>query len=162
VSLDDLPAAIDSRQERQRSLEKEIASLRMKLASAGGGGTQKPEDRTVEVDGIRLLPHRVDGLKGGELRNLADTFRSRLGSGIVVIGSEHEGKATLLVAVTADVGERISARDLIDRLAPIVDGRGGGRADLAQAGGKAPEKIDEALSSAAGAVRDLLGAAVSK
>jgi alanyl-tRNA synthetase len=161
VTLEDLPAAIDSLQERQRSLEKDLASLRMKLASAGGAGTESPEEKAVEVDGIRVLPHRVDGLKGGELRNLADTFRVRLGSGIVVIGSANEGKATLLVAVTTDVKDRVSARELIDRLAPIVGGKGGGKAELAQAGGKAPEKIDEALASAAGVVRELLDVAVS-
>lgn len=161
VSLDEIPAAIESLQERQRSMEKELKALKMKLAASGGSSTEKPEDKAVDVDGARVLTHRVDGMKGGDLRNLADTFRNRLGHGVVVIGSEHEGKATLLIAVTPELSERLSARALIDRLAPIVDGRGGGKNDLAQAGGKAPEKIDEALSAAPGAVAELMGVAAT-
>ena len=129
----------------------------MKLAAAGGSSAEKPEDKAVEIDGIKVLSHRVDDMKGGDLRNLADTFRNKIGEGVVVIGSEHEGKATLLIAVTPQLSERVSARGLIDRLAPIVDGRGGGKPDLAQAGGKAPEKIDEALSAAPSVVAELLG-----
>ncbi len=161
VAFEEVPAAIDAIQERQRVLEKELKALKMKLAASGGAASEKPEDKAVDVGGIKVLAHRVDEMKGGDLRNLADTFRTKLGNGVVVLGSEHEGKATLLIAVTPELTDRISARALIDRLAPIVDGRGGGKPDLAQAGGKAPEKIDEALEMAASAVADLMGVAAA-
>jgi alanyl-tRNA synthetase len=105
---------------------------------------------------VKVLARRVDDISGGELRNLADTFRSKLKSGIVVIGSATDGKVTLLAAVTSDLVKRISAQSLIQKLAPIVGGKGGGKPDLAQAGGKDAAKIDEALSAAPGAVRELL------
>ena len=93
-----------------------------------------------------------------DLRSLADTLRSKLKSGVVVLGSANEGKVTLLTAVTKDLMDRIPANSLIQKLAPIMGGKGGGKADLAQAGGKDPEKLDEALEGATEALRELLTA----
>jgi len=85
----------------------------------------------------------VDDPKG--LRELSDTLKDRIGSGIIAIGTEKDGKATLLVAVTKDLTGRFKAGDLIKGLAPIIGGSGGGKPELAQAGGSMPEKLDEAL-----------------
>jgi len=148
---------VRSLQEKQKSLEKELRQVRMKLMSGGGTASATyGDDAAVDVDGVKLLARRVDNMSGGDLRNLADTFRSKLKSGIVVIGSATDGKVTLLAAVTSDLVKRISAQSLIQKLAPIVGGKGGGKPDLAQAGGKDAAKIDEALSAAPGAVRELL------
>ena len=154
--IDEIPAHVRGLQEKQKTLEKELKQLRMRLASGGGGG--QAEDKPVEINGVRLLTRRADEISGGDLRNLADELRSKIKSGVVVLGSATDGKVTLLTAVTKDLVDRISARTLIDKLAPIVGGRGGGKPDLAQAGGKDAEKLDDALARASEALRELLGA----
>jgi alanyl-tRNA synthetase len=86
------------------------------------------------------------------LRDLADQLRDKLGSGVVVLGAALDGKANLLVAVTSDLTSRIKAGELVAKLAPMVGGRGGGKPELAQAGGPQPEKLNEALAAVAGLV----------
>ena len=156
TKLEEIPDFIRSFQEKQKQLEKELKQLRMRLASGGGGASTANDDGATEIDGVKLLARRVDDLSGGDLRNLADTFRSKLKSGVVVLGSFADGKVTLLTAVTRDLVDRIPANSLIQKLAPIVGGKGGGKADLAQAGGKDPDKLDEALAQAPAALRELL------
>jgi alanyl-tRNA synthetase len=125
---------------------------------ATGGTSSTSSDDTQEVGGIKLIARRVDDLSGGDLRNFADELRSKIKSGVVVIGSASDGKVTLLTAVTKDLIDRVQANALIGKLAPIVGGKGGGKADLAQAGGKDAEKLNEALDRAPSALRELLGA----
>ena len=158
TKLEEIPDFIRSFQEKQKQLEKELKQLRMRLASGGGGASTANDDGATEIDGVKLLARRVDDLSGGDLRNLADTFRSKLKSGVVVLGSFADGKVTLLTAVTRDLVDRIPANSLIQKLAPIVGGKGGGKPDLAQAGGKDPDKLNEALSQAPAALRELLAA----
>ncbi|HLJ73479.1 MAG TPA: alanine--tRNA ligase [Thermoanaerobaculia bacterium] len=153
--LDEVPAFVRSIQEKQKQLERELKQLRMRLAS--GGGAQSSE-APVDVNGVKLLARRADDVSGGDLRNLADELRTKLKSGVVVLGSASDGKVTLLTAVTKDLVDRIPANTLIQKLAPIVGGKGGGKADLAQAGGKDADKLDDALDSAQGALRELLSA----
>jgi alanyl-tRNA synthetase len=155
VALDDLPVYVRSLQEKQKQLEKELKQLKVRLASGGAAGSQ-PADDSQDVDGVRLIARRVDDVSGGDLRNLADTFRTKLKSGVVVLGSATDGKVTLLTAVTKDLLDRVQANTLIGKLAPIVGGKGGGKPDLAQAGGKDPDKLNEALARAPGALRELL------
>ncbi|MBW3565468.1 MAG: alanine--tRNA ligase [Acidobacteria bacterium] len=159
VGMGEVPRTIEQVQTRQRELEREVRDLRMKLAAAGAGATSSSDEGIVEVAGLQLIVRRADEVQGGDLRNLADTLRKKIDRGVVVIGSAHKKKATLLVAVTSNVSESLSAKDIIDRLAPIVDGRGGGKNDLAQAGGKAPEQLDEALAKAKDVVGDLMSVA---
>jgi alanyl-tRNA synthetase len=153
--LDEAPAFVRSLQEKQKQLEREVKQLKMKLASGAG---PQPSDKPVEVNGVKLLAKRADDVSGGDLRNLADELRTKLKSGVVVLGSATDGKVTLLTAVTKDLVDRIPANTLIAKLAPIVGGKGGGKADLAQAGGKDAEKLDDALDRAQGALRELLSA----
>ena len=155
VSLDELPAYVRSLQEKQKQLEKELKALKVRLAT--GGSSSAPADDTQDVGGIKLIARRVDDLSGGDLRNFADELRSKIKSGVVVIGSATDGKVTLLTAVTKDLLDRVQANTLIGKLAPIVGGKGGGKPDLAQAGGKDPEKLNEALERAPSALRELLG-----
>ncbi|MFN2239001.1 MAG: alanine--tRNA ligase [Thermoanaerobaculia bacterium] len=156
TAVAEVPAIVRSLQERQKQLEKELKQMRVQLASAGSG-TSAAEEQPIDVDGVRLLTRQVRDVSGGDLRNLADTLRQKVKSGVVLIGSEADGKATLLAAVTSDVQGRVPANGLIQRLAPIVGGKGGGKPDLAQAGGKDPDRIAEALSKAEAAVREMLG-----
>ena len=159
VAIDELPAYVRSLQEKQKMLEKELKQLKVRLATGGGSaGTSSSDDAGVDVSGVRLIARRVDDISGGDLRNLADTFRSKIKSGVVVLGSATDGKVTLLTAVTKDLLERVQANTLIARLAPIVGGKGGGKPDLAQAGGKDADRLNEALETAPGALREILGA----
>ena len=155
VRLEDVPAQLRTMQERQKALEKELKQL--KLKAAGGATSSTSSDESQDIDGVRLIARRVDDISGGDLRNLADTFRSKLKSGVVVLGSVTDSKVTLLTAVTKDLLDRVNANTLINKLAPIVGGKGGGKPDLAQAGGKDPGKLDEAIDHAPQALREVLG-----
>src|SRR5258706_15496600 len=92
------------------------------------------------------------------LRNLADSLKARLKSGVVVIASASDGKVQIVASVTPDLTNRLKAGDIVKELAPIVGGRGGGRPDFAEAGGKNPEKIDEMLPASEAVGRRLRGA----
>jgi len=143
-------------QEKQKQFDKEIKQLKVRFAT--GASSASSDDAPVDVSGVKLLARRVDDVAGGDLRNLADTFRSKLKSGVVVLGSATDGKVTLLTAVTKDLLDRVQANTLINKLAPIVGGKGGGKPDLAQAGGKDAERLNEALAQAPAALREILGA----
>ena len=130
--------------ERSKAAEKQLSSLRLKVAS--GGGSDGGGDVTV-VSGVKLLVREVPHAPAGDLRTLADALRSKLGSGVVILATKGEGKVSLLAAVTPDLVERVRAGDLVKRVAPLVGGSGGGRADFAQAGGKDPERLSEALAA---------------
>jgi alanyl-tRNA synthetase len=170
VSLEALPTYVRSLQEKQKQLEKELKQLKVKIATGGAtldargiapGGTGKISDATEpgisNVGGVTLIARRVDDLTGGDLRNFADELRSKIKSGVVVLGSATDGKVTLLTAVTKDLLDRVQANTLIGKLAPIVGGKGGGKPDLAQAGGKDADKLNEAIATAPAALRELLG-----
>jgi len=101
---------------------------------------------------VKLLAARVEG-DGKALRDLADKLRDRLGRGVVALGSEQDGKAILLVAVTRDLTARVKAGDLVREAAKLVGGSGGGRPDLAQAGGANPAGLDQALAKVAEMVK---------
>ncbi len=141
--------------ERQRELERELATLESRLKA---GQADDILGLVEEIDGIKLLASAVDSTDGKGLREMADKLRDKLGSGVIAIGCPHEGKVNLLVAVTADLTGRLHAGKLVGALAAEVGGRGGGRPDLAQAGGSHPEKLAVALSKAAELVRNSLGA----
>jgi alanyl-tRNA synthetase len=156
VALDELPAYVRSLQDKQKQLERELKQLKVRLAS-GGGSTASSGDDSQDVSGVKLIAKRVDDLTGGDLRNFADELRSKIKSGVVVLGSATDGKVTLLTAVTKDLLDRVQANTLIAKLAPIVGGKGGGKPDLAQAGGKDADKLNEAIATAPSALRELLG-----
>lgn len=131
--------------DHQKELERELESLQARLNSDQAGDLL---NQATEVAGVQIVCGRVDNLDGKALRELADQVRDRLSSGVLVLGSAHDGKAGLLVAVTKDLTKRLQAGGLIKQLAAMVGGGGGGRPDLAQAGGSKPEHLSEALNSA--------------
>ena len=157
--IEEVPALVKTLQERQKNLERELKNLKMKLASAGSTAQTATQNEWTEIDGIKLIARRVDELSGGDLRNLADSLRDKIKSGVVLLGTAAEGKATLLAAVTKDLVGRVPAQTVIQRLAPIIGGKGGGKPDLAQAGGKEADRLNEAIAQASQVVRDLLSAA---
>ena len=129
---------------RRLARENERLQVRAALAPDGGGETRDPD--AVEIDGVKVVARLAAGLDAGALRTLADSFRDRIGRGVVVLASDHDGKAALVVSVTRDLTGRVHAGDLVRTLAPIVGGRGGGRADFAQAGGRRPDGIEALLA----------------
>ena len=136
---------------RNKELEKELSTSKQKAFS------NKSDDLTnnvIKIADISVLVHRLDGFSAGDLRDAIDHYKNKLGSAIIVLGSAGEGKAKLAVGVTKDNTDRIRAGDLIKSVAAIVGGKGGGRADFAQAGGPDEDKLDAALES----VSDLLKA----
>ena len=148
--------------EKQKQFDKEIKQLKTTIATRAVGFENQQQfgvataTETSDVDGVKLLKGRFDDMSGGDLRNLADTFRGKLKSGVVVLGSATDGKVTLLTAVTKDLLDRVQANTLIGKLAPIVGGKGGGKPDLAQAGGKDADRLNEALDHAPSALREIL------
>jgi len=144
ASFDQLPELLANRDRRMAELENEVRNLKHQLAAGDSMG----EEIRHEVDGIVVQARRVPEMSPAELRNLADTLRQKLGSGVVVLGMESGGKATLLAAVTDDLTDRVKAGDLVRELATTIGGRGGGKPNLAQAGGPDAAKLDEALGRA--------------
>jgi alanyl-tRNA synthetase len=141
-----------------KRLAREVEQLKMKAALGGGAATPSGAvaDAPVDVNGVKLVTKRVAGLDKGALRTVSDSLRDRLGSGVVVLASESEGKVSLVVSVSRDLTSRVQAGTLVKKLAPIVGGGGGGRPDFAEAGGKDPSKIDQLLAAAPDVLRGLL------
>ncbi|MBM3306019.1 MAG: alanine--tRNA ligase [Candidatus Aminicenantes bacterium] len=149
---------IDKLKDSADKLERENRALRKKLltgtaeAESGAGGAAAVE-RT--VNGVRLLVRKVDGLPVNELRDLADSMKQKLGSGVVVLGGALEGKAFVVVSVTKDLTARVQAGALIKEIAPLIGGGGGGRPDFAQSGGPRVEELDKVLSLVPGLLERL-------
>jgi alanyl-tRNA synthetase len=155
-----LRSKLSSQDEEIKKLRRELDQVRMKSAS---NSVASSADQAVDVDGVKVLTQRVDSLDRGQLRTLVDNLRQKLGSGVVVLGSAQEdGKVALIAGVTRDVTGRISAGKIIGLIAQKVGGSGGGRPDMAEAGGKDASALNAALASVPEVVRDLLkGAALS-
>jgi len=137
-----------------KRLQRELDQARMKSASSS---TANIGEKVREVHGIKVLAHRVDNLDRPQMRTLVDQLRDKLGSGVVVLGSTTNGNVSLIVGVTKDLTGRIQAGKVIGPVAQKVGGKGGGRPDLAEAGGKDPAALDSALDAAYGVVESLLG-----
>jgi len=142
-----------AREEEIKKLRKELEQARMKSASAT---TASIEDKVRVVNGVKVLAHRVDNLERAQLRTLVDNLRQKLGSGVVVVGSASDGTVSLVAGVTKDLTSRVQAGKVIGPVAERVGGKGGGRPDLAEAGGKDPAALDEALGSVYAVVESLL------
>jgi len=150
-----LHGKLSAQDEEIKKLRRELDQVRMKSAATS---VASAADKAVDVDGIQVLAQRVDSLDRGQLRTLVDNLRNKLGSGVVVLGSAQEdGKVALIVGVTRDLTSRLPAGKIVNTLAPKVGGSGGGRPDMAEAGGKDASALNAALASAPEVVRELLG-----
>ena len=136
-----------------KRLRKELDGLRLKAASAA---VSDAGSQAIEVSGIKLLTQRVDGVDKTQLRDLVDQLRTKLGSGVVVLGAATDGKVSLIVGVTKDLTAKLQAGKLVGLLAAKVGGKGGGRPDLAEAGGNDPGALDAALATTPDLVSTLL------
>jgi alanyl-tRNA synthetase len=131
---------------RQREMQREIEALQGRLNAVASGDLLS---QATEINGIPLLAVQVQVEDIKALRDLSDTLRDRMAAGVIVLGAAIDGKANLLVAVSKELSAKFRAGDIIKHLAPIVGGSGGGKPELAQAGGSRPDKIGEALAAAA-------------
>ena len=125
-----------------KEYEREIERLKMKLASAQ---TEAYVRNAREIQGVKVIAARIDELDAKGLRNFADVLKNKLQSGIIVLGTISDGRVSLISAVTKDLVTTYHAGNIIKEVAKLVDGSGGGRPDMAQAGGKNPEKLSDAL-----------------
>ena len=144
ATRDDLLPRIEQLQSSNRSLEKELAALKSKLASQTGGDLAS---RAQEVKGIKVLAASLDGANVKTLRETVDQLKNKLGAAAIVLASSEDGKVSIIAGVTKAESERIRAGDLANHVAEQCGGRGGGRPDMAQAGGNQPEKLGAALDS---------------
>ena len=121
------------------------------------GGQSSDDDSMREIAGVKVLAKQVDGLDANGTRQLSDTLLARLKSGIVIIGRSDEGKVGIIVRVSDDLTGKIKAGDIIREIAPIVGGRGGGKADMAEGGGTEAGKLAEAIDAAYVVIERMLG-----
>jgi alanyl-tRNA synthetase len=149
-----LKAKLAQQEDEVKKLRRELEQLKMKSASAATAGAASS---AVEVKGVKVLAQRVDALDKSQMRNLVDELRGKLGSGVVVLGAAAEGKVSLIVGVTKDITAKVQAGKIVGLLAAKVGGKGGGRPDLAEAGGSDVGALDAALASAKDVVGELLG-----
>jgi alanyl-tRNA synthetase len=152
----ELSARAAALQEENRRLTRDLQQARMKAAMGGGGAAAA--DEAIDVAGVKLIAREVAGLDKDGLRSLVDQHRSRIKTGVVILASPSDGKVMIVVGVTPDLTKRIPAGQVVKRIAPLVGGGGGGRADFAEAGGKDPSKIQEMLAASRGIVEELLTA----
>jgi alanyl-tRNA synthetase len=148
-------AKLASQEDELKRLRRELEEVRMKSAA---GALDEALSRAVDVKGIRLVTLRADSLERGQLRTLVDNLKRKLGEGVVVLASaQPEDKVALIAGVTAGLTKRIQAGKLVGSVAKLVGGSGGGKPEIAEAGGKDQAQIDAALQAAPGIVGELLG-----
>jgi alanyl-tRNA synthetase len=144
--LKENPAAVPERIKKIlsacKSMEKEVEQLKAKIAM---GSADWAEEDIKSVNHIKVLAKKVTVGTPAELRDLADRFKEKIKTGIIVLGSSADSKALLIVLVTKDLTDRFHAGKIVKEVAPVVGGGGGGRPDMAQAGGTRPEHLDQAL-----------------
>jgi alanyl-tRNA synthetase len=148
-----LKQELERREEELKKLRKELDQVRLKSASST---VASAAENVREVKGVKVLATRADNLERPQLRTLIDNLRNKLGSGVVVLGSVSDGKVALIVGVTKDLTARVQAGKIIAEVAKKVGGSGGGRPDMAEAGGKDPLALDSALADSYLIVEKLL------
>ena len=148
-----LRGELDKKDAEIKKLQKELEQMRMKSA---GSQVAAVGEKARDIKGVKVVALRVDNLDRGQMRTLVDNMRNKLGSGVVVLGGAQDGKVALIVGVTADLTSRVQAGKVIKPVAEKVGGSGGGRPDMAEAGGKDPSQLDAALDEAYAAVEGLL------
>ena len=153
VQRSDLIPTLGQMSQALKATTKQVAHLQLKLAQKE---SENFLDGAREIQGVRVLSQKVEYLDRNRLRQLADELKHRLGKGVVVLGTLIDGKVSLVAMVTEDLTDRISAHQLIQKIAPLVKGGGGGKPDIAEAGGKDPAGLEEALEHTYNIVEELL------
>jgi alanyl-tRNA synthetase len=152
-SREDVDEKVRELLDRSRRLEKEVQQLKSKLASGQGGDLTS---RARDVGGIKVLAAQIDGADVKSLRDAVDNLKAKLGSSVIVLATVQDGKVLLVVGVSADLLSRMKAGEIAGAVAVQIGGKGGGRADFAQAGGTQPENLDKALAGVETLIRSRL------
>jgi alanyl-tRNA synthetase len=158
IARQEIAALIEKLQVQVRDLQRQILDLKAQSARAN---ISSMLSRIKDVRGIKVLAHVVPSTDRASLRNLADELKQKIGSGIIILGTPQDEKAALVVMVTGDICKRISAGQIIKQVAPMVGGAGGGKPELAEAGGKDSSKLADAIDQSYSVVERLLDAAKS-
>lgn len=132
-------------QQKFRELERKNEQLQQKLAQQAGGGLVA---QAIDINGVKAIIAELDQADPKSLRGLVDDLKNQIGSGIVLLGTANGNKVSLIAGVTADLTSKVKAGDIVNQAANVVGGKGGGRPDMAQAGGSLPEQLNEALATA--------------
>jgi alanyl-tRNA synthetase len=154
----ELPATVAKLQEELKKARRLVDELKLKIATATGG-TSTNGDETRDIAGISVLAKEASDLDAAAMRQLSDTLLARIKSGVVVLGRSGDGKVSLIVRTSPDLTSRVPAGQVIKELAPIVGGRGGGKADMAEGGGSQPDKLATALEESYAVIERLLKSA---
>ena len=155
TSRDDLSSRVEQLMASNRNLEKQLNAFKSKAATQAGGDLVA---QAVEVEGIKVVAARVDGANLKTLRETVDQLKNKLGAAVIVLASSDKGKVSIIAGVTKAETDKIRAGDLVNVVAIPCGGKGGGRADMAQAGGNLPDKLPEALNAVVPWVEKLLTA----
>jgi alanyl-tRNA synthetase len=156
TSRTELPAQVERLQDELKKARREADDLRMKIASGAIGSSAANGDESREVAGVRVVACEASGLDSAGMRQLSDTLLARIKSGVVVLGRSSDGKVSLIVRTSEDLTARVPAGKVIKELAPMVGGKGGGKADMAEGGGTQADKLGEALEASYAIVERLL------
>jgi alanyl-tRNA synthetase len=156
TSRNDLPHVIARLQEELKKARREAEELKLRIASGAISGASSNGDEAREVAGVKVVAKEASGLDAGGMRQLSDTLLARIKSGVVVLGRTNDGKASLIVRTSDDLTKKVPAGQVIKELAPIIGGKGGGKADMAEGGGSQPEKLSEALQASYGVIERML------
>jgi alanyl-tRNA synthetase len=156
-------------QEELKLARKEAKDLKLRMATysldaepgkytlEGGDSNLSSGGQERDVAGVKVLAKQVDGLDANGQRQLSDTLLARLKSGVVVLGRASEGKVSIIVRVSDDLTDRVKAGNVIKEIVPIVGGKGGGRADMAEGGGTEPDKLGLAIDASYVVIERMLG-----
>jgi alanyl-tRNA synthetase len=155
TSRTELPVVVAKLQDELKKARRDADELRLKIAS-GAVGSSSNGDESRDVAGVKVLAREASGLDAVAMRQLSDTLLARIKSGVVVLGRSSDGKVSLIVRTSADLTAKVPAGQVIKELAPIVGGKGGGKADMAEGGGSQPEKLAAALEESYGVIERLL------
>ena len=156
TSRAELPNVIGKLQDELKKARRETEELKLKIASGAIGSLASNGDEARDVAGVKVLAKEASGLDAAGMRQLSDTLLDRIKSGVVVLGRTNDGKASLIVRTSDDLTKKVPAGQVIKELAPIIGGRGGGKADMAEGGGSQPEKLGEALQASYGLIEKML------
>ena len=158
TSRSELASTVTRLQDELKKARREAEELRLKIAS-GAVGASANGDESREIAGVKVVAREASGLDAAAMRQLSDTLLARIKSGVIVLGRASDGKVSLIVRTSADLTGRVPAGQVIKELAPIVGGRGGGKADMAEGGGSQPEKLGDALKESYKIIEGLLKSA---
>jgi alanyl-tRNA synthetase len=154
---DQLPNAIEKLQEELKKTRREMEDLKLKIATGAIGGAGGADDEARDAGGVKVIAKIVDGLDKGGMRNLSDTLLGKMKSGVAIVAKIEDDKVSFIVRVSDDLTSKVSAGKIVQEIAPIVGGRGGGKPDMAEGGGTEPNKLQDAIEASYSVIEKMAG-----